>query len=551
MKIKFALFVGSCLGAFTFLGQSSEGYVSGNTQVIWQQYFEDEAIDAEVPPEKAAFNAFGNVNYSKGNFTAGIRYESYLSPLLGYPGRFNGTGLGYRYAQYTLNNLDVTIGNFYDQFGSGMIFRAYEERNLGLDNAMDGFRVSWNPLEGVYLKGIYGRQRFDFDSRLINGAGIVRGVDGEIALNDLVPGLAEKKTKITIGGSFISRFQEGDLIQKSGPVLVEGALVDTTVFLKLPQNVGSGAGRINVIHGGFNVYGEYVYKINDPNADNQNTYNNGHGMLLQAAYSQRGFGVSTVFKSVDNLSFRSDRNQLLFDLPINFIPAITKQHTYNLAATLYPYTTQVNGEVSYSGEVFYKFKKDTPLGGKYGTNIAINYAAAFTPDTTRYFRSVDGLIYGHERNSFLPGDEVLVKDLNIEIKKKINKKWKLAYTYYNLVFNTSRSQVTTEFKGIVYADIHVLEANYKIKPKHSVRFEAQTLLTNQDQKDWATAVIEYNWSPHWFFSVQDQYNFGNDDPDKRVQYLFGTIGYINGANRIAVGYGKRRAVCFVLVEYVG
>ena len=43
------------------------------------------------------------------------------------------------------------------------------------------------------------------------------------------------------------------------------------------------------------------------------------------------------------MQFRSDRNLQLFDVPVNYIPAITKQHTYNLAATLYPYATVVQG----------------------------------------------------------------------------------------------------------------------------------------------------------------------------------------------------------------
>ena len=36
-------------------------------------------------------------------------------------------------------DLDVTIG-FYEQYGSGMILRAYEERQLGIDNALDGIK---------------------------------------------------------------------------------------------------------------------------------------------------------------------------------------------------------------------------------------------------------------------------------------------------------------------------------------------------------------------------------------------------------------------------
>jgi hypothetical protein len=511
--------------------QDNPGYVNGNVQVLWQQYNADSLIGATVPAEKTGMNAFANLLYTKGRFSAGIRYETYLPPVLGYPGRFKGTGLGYRFARYQHQNLDVTIGNFYDQFGSGLIFRTYEDRNLGLDNAMDGMRVIWTPVPGVTLKGLYGKQRLDFDSRLINGDGIIRAVDGEIFLNDAFPALTDKKTKITIGGSFVSKFQPGETIERDG------------LEFSLPSNVGASGGRINVIHGGFNFFGEYVQKINDPNADNGFIYKDGQGIFAQAGYSQRGFGVNLTAKTVDNMSFRSDRDLLLFDVPINFIPAVTKQHTYNLAATLYPYGTVVAGEASYSAEVFYKFKKGTPLGGKYGTNIAINYAAANSLDTT-HLSGTEGLVDGYERNSWFFGDQVYVRDFNVELKKKINKKLKLSYTYFNFVFNTSVTPVTTDFKGIVYADIHVAEVAYKIKPKHSIRAEAQVLFTNQDKGDWATALVEYNWSPHWFFSVLDQYNYGNSDPIKQIHYLYGTMGYINGSNRISVGYGKRREGIF-------
>ena len=36
---------------------------------------------------------------------------------------------------------------------------------------------------------------------------------------------------------------------------------------------------------------------------------------------------------------------------------------------LQPYATQLTGEVSGMAEVQYKFKKGTPLGGKYGMDI--------------------------------------------------------------------------------------------------------------------------------------------------------------------------------------
>lgn len=510
---------------------ADQGQIHGNVQILFQTYSEDSLIGAIVPPEKSGFNAFGNLIYTKGNFSAGMRYESYLNAVLGFPGRFKGSGIGYRFAQYQHQKFDITIGNFYDQFGSGLIFRAYEERNLGLDNALDGFRVKFNPLAGVHLKGIYGKQRLDFEDGLVNGPGIIRALDGEIFLNEAFESLAEKKTKITLGGSFVTRFQSGGTIEKD------------TLVLEVPDNVGSYAARLNVIRGNWNFYGEYVAKINDPNADNGFTYRAGEGFFTNLSYSQKGFGINLQAKVVDNMSFRSDRNLLLFDAPINFIPAITQQHTYNLAATLYPYATVINGEASYSGEVFFKIPKGSALGGKYGTNITMNYAAANSLDTTQ-LAGVEGVVDGYTRNSWGFGGTKYVRDFNAQISRKINKDLKAKYTYYYLEFNPLATPVTTDEKSMIFADIHVLELNYKIKPKHSLRVEAQTLFTEQDKGDWATVILEYNWSPHWFFSVMDQYNYGNSNTEERIHYVYGTMGYINGSNRISIGYGKRREGIF-------
>ena len=66
------------------------GQITGNVQLVFQTYQEDSLIGAQVPPSKTGFNAFGNLIYTRGDFSAGMRYESYLDPILGYPGRFRG-----------------------------------------------------------------------------------------------------------------------------------------------------------------------------------------------------------------------------------------------------------------------------------------------------------------------------------------------------------------------------------------------------------------------------------------------------------------------------
>lgn len=516
---------------------SDTGPISGNFQVLWQSYAEDDRIGAVVPPEKTGYNAFGNLIYNQGGFSAGIRYESYLNAVLGFPGRFKGSGVGYRFARYVSpsQKTDVTIGNFYEQFGSGIVLRSYEERALGIDNAMDGLRVIFRPFSGLQIKTVYGKQRFDFDDGLINGDGIIRGIDVDLDINSLFfeSGGNDWKTKVNLGANFVSKFQSG------------GTITSDTLTLILPENVGAWSYRLDLMRKGWSVGAEYAAKINDPSADNGYTYRQGEALMAYLGYTKRGLGISIHAKTVDNMSFRSDRDVLLFDSPINFIPAITQQHTYNLAATLYPYATVISGESSFSGEVFYKIKKGSFLGGKYGTSLSVNFSAANGLDTTN-LSGIRGVVEGYERQSWGFGSTKFVRDLNIQISRKVSKEFKWKYTFYNLEFNTLTTPVTTTFKGIVYADIHVLETQWKTAKRESLRTEFQLLLTDQDKKDWGTILAEYTWSPHWVVSVIDQYNFGNPNADNRVHYLFGSVGRIDGTHRLSIGYGKRREGIFCI-----
>ncbi|MEZ4924603.1 MAG: DUF6029 family protein, partial [Crocinitomicaceae bacterium] len=97
--------------------------ISGNIESTFQYLNEDTLIGAQQPSEKTVLNTYALVNYSWKGFRAGTRFESYLPHILGYPARFAGTGIGYRYVGYSHEKVEFTAGNFYDQFGSGMIFR--------------------------------------------------------------------------------------------------------------------------------------------------------------------------------------------------------------------------------------------------------------------------------------------------------------------------------------------------------------------------------------------------------------------------------------------
>ncbi|MEZ7930422.1 MAG: hypothetical protein ACI8RY_000880 [Urechidicola sp.] len=538
-KIVLVFLISAVYSSYFSQNSSNEAQIHGNVQTDVQFYNPDSLIGATAVPEKMLMNGFANINFTKGDFSAGIRYESYLNALQGFPAGYRGTGIGYRFASYKLDKIEVTAGNFYEQFGSGMVLRAYEERGLGYDNALDGFRIKYNPYRGVYLKGIYGKQRLFFEK----GPGIVRGIDGEVVINELSDSLDKMKTRIILGGSFVSKYQEDD-----------------NQALELPQNVGSYAGRINIYRGPIAFNGEYVEKINDPSADNNFIYKKGQALLLNAAYSVKGFGASFSAKSIDNMSYRSDRNQGQTNVFINYLPTTSKQHTYNLPATLYPYAVQPNGEVAYQGDVSYKVKKKkkrNPDGSldkksfnwrKYNTYISVNYSTAHALDSSRVEN--DSLTrQGYTTNFFAPGKRVYFSDFNIEIKRKLSPKARFIYTYYNMRYDKDVIEGKTG-TGVVNAQIHVLDFTYKLNSKNTVRMEAQHLGVNKkdgfykDQGNWATGLIEYTISPGWFFALLDQYNYGNDEEVKKIHYLYGSVGYIHKTNRFTLSYGRQRAGIF-------
>lgn len=518
VKLQTALFLTACffsfqLSAQNLLRNNDYGEIHGNFQVDAVYLPEADSLIGfnTVPPEKFLMNGFGNVTYTKGNFRAGARYEAYLNPLPGFDQRYKGQGIPFRYAGYTVENLDVTLGSFYEQFGNGLVFRSYEERGLGFDNAMDGIRLKYMPVKGVYTKAFIGKQRQFFTT----GAGLVRGIDGEVHINELADSLLGE-TEVSLGGSFVSRYQ-----------------ADTDPDWKLPENVAAWATRFNITRGKIALTGEYAYKINDPSTVNGMIYKPGNAIFLMGSYSQKGLGVSLAAKRIDNMNFRSDRYAQGNALTLNYLPALTKQHTYMLA-TFYPYATQPNGEQAVQAEVVYTLKKGTPLGGEYGTTIILNASAANSIDTSLANVNPD---YGYESEFTRIGRVNFFRDYNIEVSRKLSKKVKVNLFYAYQEYNKTVIQGQAGYPRI-FSQIAVVDLTYKFTSTVALRTELQSLTTEEDKGSWAAALMELTISPHWFFTALDQYNYGNKGHE--VHYYFGAIGYVKGAKRISLGYGRQR-----------
>ncbi len=508
------------LGNISYAQVLGGGEIHGSFQTDAQYYNKDSVIGADEIPEKMAINAFFEMRYTNNKFEAGMRYELFMPQMQGYDPRWNGNGFGNRYLRYNGDKVDVTVGNFYEQFGSGMVLRSYQEWNLGFDNAFDGIRIKYK-MKALTITGLVAKQRFYWDL----GPGLVRGIDGQLSVNDLFSKFDNAKTRVFVGGSFVSRYQ-----------------VDADPLFCLPENVGAYAGRFQVYRGGFNFKFEAGGKINDPNATNNMIYKNGNAVIAEIGYSTKGLGFTLQAERSDNMDYRSNRASSGFDLPVGYIPAMSRQHAYSLAA-MYPYASQANGQMGLQATLFYKIKKKTWYGGKYGTSVDLNYSVSHAidkqaPSDTSAI-GVSGT-YGYTSDFFKIGDEKYYHDFNIKLTRKLNKKWKVSLMYMNLFYN----MVINEGHNApnVFADVYIADIWWKFKPYNSLHVEAQLLTTDQDDGNWSSGMLEYNRKGFFVAGIL-LYNHGISNSHGTTEaalYPSLTTGYTHGSTRISMSYGKQR-----------
>ena len=83
-KFKFISKLFLSILSFAFVNEASAQFnmnnatVTGNIETVAQYLTSDSSINAFAPDQKAVMNSYANINYSLGNFRAGVRFESYL-----------------------------------------------------------------------------------------------------------------------------------------------------------------------------------------------------------------------------------------------------------------------------------------------------------------------------------------------------------------------------------------------------------------------------------------------------------------------------------------
>ncbi len=491
---------------------------------------EDEAIGTKYDNNSDFLtNTYADLHLRSKWVDAGARLEFMEYPLPGFERDFEGWGVPHLYVKGKFGSgWEVTLGDFYDQFGSGFIFRAYEERSLGIDNSIRGLRLNMSAIDGLNLKVLGGLQRryWNWDDEAIVG-----GADAELSIDRFSAKMQDKGINWMVGASFVAKKEDDEMI-----------MVNPVQRLNLPETVTAFDVRTRYQQGNYSLMAEYAMKSQDPSFDNGYIYKKGNALMLSASYSKRGMSALVQAKRSEDMSFRSRRSVNGTSAFLNHMPAFAYQHTYALAA-LYPYATQMaNGEWAMQGEFGYTFKRKTPLGGKYGTNLKLNisYIRAIDrePVTDGKLMGTDG----YTSSFFKFGDETYYQDINLQLEKKISQAFKINLMYMNQRYNQG---VIEGHGGMINSDIFVGEGKYQFNKKLTLRGELQYLTTSHESGDWMYGLLELSVLPYMMFTVSDMYgkpaiNGGLEYGDKEHYYM-ASVTFNYNAHRIMAGYGRTRA----------
>ncbi len=494
--------------------------ISGNLQSNGNFFITDAKIGASGTPQyqyqKYGAESWLNLNYSNSGLDMGIRFDMFNnSNLLNPSGSYTDEGIGRWFVHKKIDKVDISGGYLYDQIGAGIIFRAYEERSLMIDNALYGIRVGYQFNDNWRVKAFSGRIKQQF-SRY---GTVVRGG----ALEGFIKPDSSRNFSFAPGIGVVGRTYSDATVDYIRNTIASYVVQDST---GAQYNTYAATLYNTLTAGNITWYVEGAVKsndvINDPYAKNtvfeEGELNNrkGYTAYSSISYANKGFGITLEGKRTQDFSFRvSPEQQSGVQGAINFLPPMAKQNTYRLTARFSP-ATQELGEQALQLDVKYKLNK--------ALSFALNMSDIQLLDGTELYREIAP-----------------------EFTYKRKRKWQVIGGLQILKYNINIYQGPD--KGdYVNAITPYAELLYKFTPRRSMRLEAQYLHTKEEFGSWTNVLAEFGWAPHWLLYVSDMYKLRHANPENypnsKTKYdglHYPSVGlvYSHRAHRFSLAYVKQ------------
>lgn len=484
----------------TLLAQS---YLSGDVQSELKLFLRDSTIGASNTPQYdyllSGLDTWFTVNYATSGFDARLRLDVFNNSNLQDPNQaFTGAGIGYFHVSKTIDRLQVTGGYFYDQFGSGIVYRAYEDRGLGLDYATFGVNLKYQLNDNWQLKAIAGQQK----SRFSRYAPVLKGInaDGMVALGNRV--------QLQPGAAFLNRTLDKATMDVVAALINSYDVADRFV----PKyNVYAFSGYYTLFAGPFTWYAEAAGKTPEAILGSRGILENHDGNVVYSSlvYSRQGLGITMQYKRTENFELRVSPLETLLNGVLNYLPPMSRQQSLRLPARYSP-ATQFLGEQAWQADVAWSPAERWVL--------ELNYSHINDLKGNRLWREVYGQVdlTASEYDHLLFGSQYIFYNQTVYLAEPL----------------PDQTAVTP-----------FLEYTRRLSRQQSLRAEVQYMQTEQDFGSFLFLLAEYSIAPKWSFSISDMYNIRpNPEKSKTKEHYYNFFAsYTKGPTRVALSFARQVA----------
>ncbi|MBA3829840.1 MAG: hypothetical protein H0X33_12950 [Taibaiella sp.] len=494
------------------VGSFAQGTFSGDFQMNLNFFQRDSSIKASGNPLYDNYlngnEGWLDLRYNNNGFTIFARADIFNNSNLKNPTQANTAfGIGAWSVSKDMKDLSITVGYIYTQIGSGILFRAYEDRGLLIDNALVGIQLKYRLTDNISMKGFTGQQKNnDLGTNPLTVsqryAPIIKGfnIEGDFSLGKkqtthLLPGIGILNRTLDQASmdAVVSTINAQDLKTRFEPMynMYAFSLYNTLTV------------------GDFSWYAEGVYKTHEAILENNALVDKpGNVVFTTLGYARKGLGINFTGKRTQDFVMRTSPNEILLNGMLNWQPIVARIRPQRLMSRYTPASQEIS---EIAGGV------DVLIAPSEYLSFITNYTHINTLDNVELYR-----------------------ELYLEADYQGFDSWVLEAGIQLMHYNQQIYQVRPNVP-IIIAATPFAEVTYKFDKKRSLRVEAQYMDTKQDYGSWVFGLVEFNIAPKWSISASDMYNVTPNYAlvNKANHYYNIYTSYTKGPHRFSLSYVKQ------------
>lgn len=484
-------------------GQSAlEGmYVSGNVESHFRVFVRDSLRGAVSIPQYewllSGGELWAELRTAYKQLEALARFDGFYNSNLPQPTQaFTSAKVGYWHVRFVRERFSIQVGHIYHQVGSGLLWRTWEERPLGIDNSLVGMKLTVQPFSSLTLVGMGGQLESLFDRY------------GEFVKSAAVQWQGGTSQWFCRAGAAIvnrtlSQQTMAQIVAEINSYPVERRFVPEHNMYAVGGWLTAGGGPLVVsVEANYRLPDIYRREIGTPLEKAE-----GWALYGEVQATLPGMWVAVRARQLHRWDLRVNPYTQGLAGVLSYVPAFSRMVGYQLAAYYMP-VPQMAGEHALQADVAF------PVGEHGGVECSFSWIDA------------------------LPAGSKLLRTIYMESYLEPAPPLKLTGVLQYLEYNLERYFVKPG-KGMAYAWVPAVEAVYRMGKHRSLKTQLQYLATTQDRGSWALGYVEVAISPSLSVYLQDMWNVKPTEGTP-LHYLSCGVVFRSDAIYLNVRYAQTR-----------